>query len=121
MARLIELGVPITIRGDWWQKASEWALIKKAWKGAGVYGRDYRLALQCSKVTIGMLIFVGNRDLHTQRSSEGTLWAGLAFCAELEHEHMYDEGIEAEFWSSPEECAEKCFGASTTTKYRKDG
>jgi hypothetical protein len=110
LARLIELGVPLTIRGNWWQKAPEWDSIRRAWKGHGVYGREYILSIQLSKVTLGLLS-KGNRDLHTTRSVEVPFIGGAAFCAERtsEHEGMYKEGIEAEFWSSPEECAEKCF------------
>lgn len=110
MARLIELGVPLTIRGDRWHKAKEWSFIEPFWKGPAVYGREYRLALQCSRVTLGLLS-VGNRDLHTQRSAEVPYMGAVAFCAErtVEHQEMYLEGEEAEFWSTAEECAEKSF------------
>lgn len=110
MARLVELGVPLTIRGEWWQKAPEWERFKSAWKGPSILGREYILSLQLSKVTLGLLS-KGNRDLHTTRSTEVPYIGGTAFCAErtTEHQAMYIEGKEAEFWSSPEECAEKCF------------
>ena len=110
MARLIELGVPLTIRGNWWKNTPEWEQIKTAWEGPAIFGREYILSLQLSKVTLGLLS-KGNRDLHTQRSCEVPYIGGAAFCAErtVEHETMYVEGEEAEFWSTPEECAEKCF------------
>ena len=110
MVRLLELGVPLTIRGNRWQHAPEWTSIKTAWKGPAVYDREYRLALQCSRVTLGLLS-KGNRDLHTTRSAEVPFMGGAVFCAErtVEHQEMFVEGKEVEFWSSPKECAEKCF------------
>jgi spore maturation protein CgeB len=109
MDRLLELGVPLTIRGNRWENAPEWGGIKSAWKGPAVYDREYRLALQCSRVTLGLLS-KGNRDLHTTRSAEVPFMGGAVFCAErtVEHQQMFVEGEETEFWNSPEECAEKC-------------
>ena len=120
MARLVELGVPLTIRGEWWQKAPEWERFKSAWRGPSVLGREYILSLQLSKVTLGLLS-KGNRDLHTQRSCEVPYIGGAVFCAErtVEHQGMYIEGSEAEFWSTPEECAEKCFQLLQDTVKRK--
>lgn len=110
MSHLIKLGVPLTLRGDRWYKAREWPEIQKIWKGPAVGGRDYVLSIQCAKVALGLLS-KGNRDLHTQRSVEVPFIGGAAFCAERTTEHlgMYKEGEEAEFWSTPEECAAKCF------------
>ncbi len=109
MARLVELGVPLTIRGDRWQKANEWSVLKTAWCGPAIYGSDYVKAVQCAKVCLG-LISKGNRDLHTTRSAE-IPYIGSLFCAQRTSEHleMYREDEEAVFWSTPEECAEKCF------------
>lgn len=109
IARLLELGVPITIFGGRWEKAKEWSIIRTAWKGPPVYGSDYVKAIQCAKVCLGLLS-KGNRDLHTTRSAEVPFMSGV-FCAERtkEHEVMYDDGKEAVFWSTAEECAEKTF------------
>jgi hypothetical protein len=72
-------------------------------------GDKYVKAIQCAKVCIGLLS-KGNRDLHTQRSAE-IPYIGTVFCAErtFEHEVMYEDGKEAVFWSTPEECVEKIF------------
>jgi hypothetical protein len=109
MLRLIELGVPLVIRGNEWTKAPEYAGLKEAIRGPAIYGADYVKAIQCSKVALGLLS-KGNRDLHTQRSAEVPFIGGAVFCAErtTEHEAMYRDGEEALFWSSPEECAECC-------------
>lgn len=109
LARLLELGVPLTIYGPHWQKAREWPVLRSACRGPGISGSDYVKAIQCSKVCLGLLS-KGNRDLHTQRSAE-IPYIGTIFCAErtFEHEAMYEDGEEAVFWSTAEECAEKIF------------
>jgi spore maturation protein CgeB len=59
-------------------------------------------------VSLGLLS-KGNRDLTTQRSFEIPYLGGV-LCAERTSEHvaLYREDFEAVFWSTPEECAEKC-------------
>lgn len=110
MASLIKQGVPLSIWGDWWQKAPEWPVIQKVWRGYGIYGRDFVAATQCSKVALGLLS-KGNRDLHTTRSAEVPYIAGPVFCAERtrEHSYMYQENEEAVFWENVDECATQCF------------
>jgi spore maturation protein CgeB len=108
LARLIENGVPLTIRGGHWQKAPEWPILSPYWKGGPIYGDDYAKAIQCARINIGMLS-KGNRDLHTTRSLEIPSLGGL-FCAERTTEHisMYADGIEAVFWDDADECARLC-------------
>jgi spore maturation protein CgeB len=105
---LIRHGVPLTIRGPNWHKASEWSQLKSHWKGGAVAGDDYAKAIQCAKVNLGLLS-KENRDLHTTRSLEIPALGGL-LCAERTSEHlaMYTEGEEALFWKDSEECAAMC-------------
>lgn len=105
---LIEMGVPLTIRGSHWQKAPEWPVLAPHWKGDSVAGDDYALALQCARVNLG-LVSKGNRDLHTTRSLEIPA-LGAMLCAERTSEHlqMYTEGVEAVFWRDARECAQQC-------------
>lgn len=109
MKRLIECGVPLTIRGDRWQKADEWNTIEPYWEGPALEGRDYTKFLQCADICLG-LVSKGNRDLHTGRSVE-IPYSGSLLCAERtnEHRHLYEEGEEAVFWDDAKECAEVCF------------
>lgn len=109
MARLLELGVPLTIRGHHWQKAPEYARIRGALRGPGIYGPDYVRALQGAKISLGLLSR-GNRDLHTQRSAEVPFIGRAAFCAEhtSEHEAMFRHGVEAMLWRDADECAAQC-------------
>jgi spore maturation protein CgeB len=108
LVELVRLGVPLTIRGPHWQKAPEWPQLEKYWKGGGIGGDDYAKAIQCAKVSLGLLS-KGNRDLHTTRSLEVPALGGL-LCAERTREHvaMYEEGREALFWETAEECAAMC-------------
>ena len=108
MAALLEAGLPITIYGNRWQKAKEWPLIRKAWKGNALYGDDYAKAIQIAKISLGLLS-KGNRDLHTQRSLEIPFLGGL-LCAERTADHLklYQESEEAVFWSDVKECSDVC-------------
>lgn len=104
---LIKRGVPLSIYGSNWHKDPQWETIKPFWKGPHLNGDDYAKAIQCSKLCIGVLS-KENRDLHTTRSLEIPALGGL-FCAERTSEHLclYEEGKEAEFWGSSDECVGK--------------
>jgi len=111
LRELIERGVPLSIRGTNWAKAPEWPALRSAWKSGPVIGDDYAKAIQCARVNLGLLS-KGNRDLHTTRSLEIPALGGL-LCAERTAEHlaMYEEGVEALFWSDAAECAAACMRA----------
>ena len=120
MVRLIELGVPLSIYGNRWNRAREWPVLRPSWRGLGIYeDDDYAKAVQCAKVSLGLLS-KGNRDLTTQRSFEIPHLGGV-LCAERtsEHTEFYQENEEAVFWSSPEECAEKCMQLLHDEQHRK--
>jgi len=109
LSALVSRGVPLTIYGSNWQKAPEWTTLESAWKGSEIANSDdYARALQCSKIALGLLS-KGNRDMHTTRSTEIPA-VGALLCAErtLEHEEMYEDGVEAVFWSDVAECADVC-------------
>jgi spore maturation protein CgeB len=109
LAALMKFGVPLSIYGDRWHKAPEWSTLRPAWKGPGLYrDADYALAIACAKVCIGLLS-KGNRDETTTRSFEIPLLRSV-LCAERTSEHcqLYRENEEAVFWSTAEECADKC-------------
>ena len=121
MAELIRRGVPLTIYGGLWEKAKEWPLIQKAWKGPGTTrDEDYARAVQCAQVALGLLS-KGNRDLHTTRSLEVPS-LGTVFCAERtpEHQHLYCEGEEAVFWSDAAECADACLRLLANAGLRRE-
>jgi hypothetical protein len=119
LARLIALGVPLSIYGDRWRKAREWPLLRPFWRGPALCDEDYAKAIQCTKVSLGLLS-KGNRDLSTTRSFEIPSLGGV-LCAErtTEHARFYAEDEEAVFWSSPEECAAKCMQLIADEERRK--
>ncbi len=108
MLKLIEMGVPLSIWGDAWQKSPNFEKLKNNIRGSAIYGRDYVAAAQGAKICIGMLS-KGNRDLHTTRSLEIPFMGGL-FCAQRTSDHldMYKDGVEAVFWDTVEECGQVC-------------
>jgi len=117
---LVKAGVPLTIYGNSWQKAPEWPTLKAVWQGPAIYGDDYLKALQVAKVSLGLLS-KGNRDLHTTRTFEIPYCGGL-LCAERTSEHLqlYQEDIEAVYWSDAAECIEKCNKLLNDDKLRAD-
>lgn len=119
MAELIRLGVPLSMWGDRWHKAREWSSLKSYWRGPGLYDERYAKIIMSAKVVLG-LVSKGNRDLHTQRSMEIPA-LGAVLCAERTSEHLslYDDGVEAVFWSTPEECAAACRRLLADDAYRE--
>lgn len=105
MQRLLELGIPLSIYGNRWEKAPEHRRLKAAIKGPAVTGRNYVLAIQGAKISLGLLS-KGNRDRHTRRSAE-VPFIGSLFCAERTDEHLalFNENLEAVFWADADECA----------------
>jgi spore maturation protein CgeB len=119
LARLVQLGVPLSIFGNRWDRAAEWSILQPYWRGPAVDNdEDYPKAVQCAKICLGLLS-KGNRDLSTTRSFEIPHLGGV-LCAERtsEHEALYQDGEEAVFWSSPEECAEKCLALLADSAWR---
>jgi hypothetical protein len=108
MKRLIDLGIPLSIWGERWHKATEWPLLRDYWRGKSLAGSGYVSAISFSKICLGLLS-KGNRDLHTTRSLEIPSIGGL-LCAQRTTEHlsMFQDGEEAVLWDDAEECAESC-------------
>ncbi len=109
IAALIDRGVPLSLWGDRWKRDRRWGTIKKAWRGPGLHADDdYAQVLGASRICLGLVNHsAGNQ--HTNRSTEIPA-IGSLLCAERTPEHggMYEDGVEAVFWSSPEECARLC-------------
>jgi spore maturation protein CgeB len=108
LMELIQAGIKPAIWGDNWQASKHWAKLRSYWKGGSLSGAHYVNALHHAQICLGMLS-KGNRDEHTTRSME-IPYAGGLLCAERtpEHLNLYQEGQEAIFWASAQECAEQC-------------
>ena len=118
IAELVRLGVPVSIWGDRWHKAREWALLKAHWRGHALYDERYGKVILSAKVVLGLLS-KDNRDLHTTRSMEIPA-LGAVLCAERTSEHLalYQDGVEALYWSTPVECAAACRRLLSDQAYR---
>lgn len=109
LAELAQHGVPLAIWGGRWQKAPQWHVLKTFLRGPALHhADDYAKAIQAAKVNLGLLS-KGNRDLHTSRSMEIPALGGV-LCTKrtIEHQALYQENVEAVFWSDAKECAAKC-------------
>jgi spore maturation protein CgeB len=108
LQELVNRGVPLAIYGPGWSKAPEWAELRKQHRADYLEGDDYAYAVQCAKISLGLLS-KGNRDQHTTRSMEIPALGGL-LCAERtdDHRSFYQEGVEGVFWSDANECAQAC-------------
>ena len=105
---LLQAGLPLKLIGNRWQRSPHWPLLRSIYQGPSCAGTAYSQALGSAAVTLGLLSHQ-NRDLITTRSLEAPACGGL-LCAERtsEHQLLYEEGLEAVFWSSLGECVEQC-------------
>lgn len=109
IADLVKRGVPLSIRGNAWERQPEWPILESHWAGPNSRSdEEYALAILGAQISLG-LVSAANRDLHTSRSLEIPYMGGV-FCAKRTSEHLglYVEGEEALFWDDAAECAEVC-------------
>lgn len=108
METLIDAGVPLTIYGPRWHKATNYTKLKAYIKGNFLEGEDYTRAIDGAKIALTILNG-DNFDLHTTRSVEIPA-IGTAMVAQRtsDHEEMYKEGEEAIFFDDAAECATHC-------------
>ena len=110
LRRVVECGVPLRIFGPRWKKSSQYAFLKPhlPLPVAPLGDEAYVKAIAGAKIAIGLLA-KENLDLHTTRSLEIPA-IGTLFCAKRTPDHLalYQDGKEAVFWDTPEECARHC-------------
>jgi hypothetical protein len=110
---LVTSGVPVRIWGEGWGKGwKKWAASHrhpglKVEDGA-VFGIEYAKTICSFDVNLAFLRKL-NRDLQTQRSAEIPA-CGAFMLAErtAEHQQLFQEGVEADFFSDHEELLKKC-------------
>lgn len=106
--RLIERKVPLRILGPRWAKAPEYPALAPHITTYTLLDEHYIKAISGAKIALGLLS-LGNQDLHTTRSLEIPA-IGSLLCAPrtADHEALYQDGVEAVFFDSPDECADRC-------------
>lgn len=104
LLKLAQAGLSLSIAGNRWPRSRLFAKLKQFYQGPALSGIAYLQAISTPAISLGFLSH-GNRDLVTQRSFETPACGGL-LCAERtsEHQLLFEDGVEAVFWGSAEEC-----------------
>jgi len=106
MLKLAEAGILVTVRGPGWEphvRCHPKLIVKPGW----VYDDDYARVICATKINLGFLRKCA-RDLQTARSVEIPA-CGAFMLAERTNEHqgLFEEGKEAEYFSNESELIEK--------------
>lgn len=105
LVSLLRAGCPLRIIGAGWHKSSLWSLLKEFHAFDQATGADYVSFIKSSAACLGLLSHL-NRDLITTRSLEIPACSGI-LCAEKtsEHQLLYEDQVEALFWTNTNDCA----------------
>jgi hypothetical protein len=100
-------------------------LLDRSWQGGEIYGDDYARALTGSRIGLGLLRRVCP-DQHTTRTFEIPACGSLLLADRTEeHQEFFEEGAEAEFFSSTDELMEKirfyCLNESARVRIAEGG
>lgn len=107
IAALIDAGVSVTVRGSDWETGPHWSTIRRVYRGAGVRGENYRLALGAPDITLHFLRRA-NRDEQDSRTFEIPACGGFMVAEwSPRHADLFLEDEEAVFFRSDAELIEK--------------
>jgi spore maturation protein CgeB len=106
LAPLARSGVDLAIWGNNWQRCRDPEL-RRLWKGRGLNGRDYSVALCCSKIGLGLLSPLVPDQTTTRTMEIPACGTFLLAQRTPEHLELFKESVEAEFFSSFEELLSK--------------
>jgi len=101
-------GINVQIWGDGWSKGKHWNKLKPNFRGPSQVGENYPKAISGMKIALHFVRHE-NRDLQDSRTFEIPACGSFMLAERTsEHEKLFIENIEAVFFSSPEECIQKC-------------
>ncbi len=104
-------GVKLRVWGPGWVRYARWhAWARPHVGGDGIWGVDYPIALSCAKIGLGLLSKL-IPETSTTRSFEIPA-SGILLLAERtdEHQELFQDRVEAEYFASNEELVEKMLG-----------
>jgi spore maturation protein CgeB len=100
-------GLPVSVAGPRWEQAWPHSLRQKYLVGGMMKGSSYREAMWRSKINLAFVTGMNEEDV-AHKSFEITACAQFLLAERSDgHREAFEEGKEAEFYSSLEECAEK--------------
>lgn len=104
---LVDHGIPVRVWGNGWEHLKNYSPLLSI-ECKGLFNENFCKAIAAFKINLGFLR-KKSRDLHTTRSTEIPACGGFLLAERTsEHQAMFKEGEEAEFFSSNEELLEKC-------------
>jgi len=107
IAYLVQNGIKLTITGNGWPSGKHWSILKECYTGPSVYGDEYIKRINGMDIALHFLR-KANRDQQDSRTFEIPA-CGTFMLAERSHLHLnfFEEGKEADFFTSKEELLKK--------------
>jgi len=103
---LRRMGIDIKINGPRWDRSPRRAELTEHLRLGALDQNQFYAAIAASDISLGLLS-AGNLDLHTTRSVEIPALKSLLVAQRTsDHEALYEDGTEAFFWDTIEECAD---------------
>lgn len=104
---LVSNKVDVAIFGNHWNRGRHWDTLQSVWRGPAIYGLEYTKAL-CSVDICLCFLNKNNRDKQNSRTLEIPACGGFMLAERTdEHLKLFEEGKEAEFFSSDQELLDK--------------
>lgn len=107
ISKVVMKGVQVRVRGASWGKLKNRKLLKSFVEPHALSSEEYTKAIISTKINLG-INSAQSRNLSSGRTFEIPAVGGFLLAQRtIEHESLYIEGVEAEFFSSDEELYEK--------------
>ena len=110
LIRRLAKGLPpadLAVWGRWQRHAAIFPGLRRVVRGSGIWAIDYAKALCCSEIGLGLLSKLIPETSTTRTFEIPACGAFLLAERTEEHQTFFEEGVEAEFFASPEELVDK--------------